>query len=55
MVRHLPWLNRSTLNTQRVMCPTRMAIQMSIASSLPIALITKQMLSGTTTCEMIEM
>jgi hypothetical protein len=35
--------------------PTRMASQMSSGSSVPVCWITKQMPSGTTTCETIEM
>ena len=53
--RQLPWLKRSTLSTQRVMWPTRMAIQMSIGSSVAVCCTTKQIPSGTTTCETMEM
>ena len=36
MWRHCPWLNRRTLRTQRVAWPIRMAIQMSIGSSVAV-------------------
>ena len=54
MWRHFPWLNRSTLSTQRVAWPMRMAIQMSIGSSVAVRWMTKQMPSGTTICDTIE-
>ena len=54
MWRHFPWLNRRTLRTHRVAWPTRMAIQMSMGSSVAVCWMTKQIPSGTTICETTE-
>ena len=55
MLRHFPWLNRSTLRTERVTWPVRIANQMWMGCRVLVSRMTKQMLSGTTTCETIEM
>src|SRR3954451_15675060 len=55
MLRHLPWLKRQTLKPQRVMWPTRIAIQISIGSRWLKRWTAKQMPSGTITCDTIEM
>ena len=55
MWRHCPWRKRTMLSTQRATWPARMASQMSIASSVDVCWITKQMPSGMSICETIEM
>src|SRR5688500_17083187 len=55
MPRHFPCRKRITLRAPRIAWPARIATQMSIGSSVPVSLITKQIPSGTMICEMMEM
>src|SRR5437899_6057873 len=55
MLRHFPWRNRRTLSAQRVIWPSKIAVQMSAGCNSRVAWINAHRLSGTTIWDTIEM